>query len=89
MSEKTDVMITPGAARARGLGGPGLPAGHLLAAHPARLALPAVLAEQTIHLMSGQLDSGERTTKMEYKVLSGPFNAAQLERDLNSYAAEG
>jgi ubiquinone biosynthesis protein len=26
---------------------------------------------------------------MEYKVLSGPFNAGQLERDLNSHAAEG
>jgi hypothetical protein len=27
--------------------------------------------------------------KMEYKVLSGPFNAGQLERDLNRHAAEG
>ena len=26
---------------------------------------------------------------MEYKVLSGPFNAGELERDLNSHAAEG
>ena len=26
---------------------------------------------------------------MEYKVLSGPFNADQLERDLNGHAAEG
>ncbi len=26
---------------------------------------------------------------MEYKVLSGPFNAGELERDLNGYAAEG
>jgi len=26
---------------------------------------------------------------MEYKVLSGPFNAGQLERDLNSHAAQG
>jgi hypothetical protein len=39
--------------------------------------------------MPAQLDSGERTRKMEYKVLSGPFNAGQLERDLNSHAAEG
>jgi hypothetical protein len=26
---------------------------------------------------------------MEYKVLSGPFNAGELERDLNGHAAEG
>ena len=26
---------------------------------------------------------------MEYKVLSGPFNAGKLERDLNGHAAEG
>ncbi len=26
---------------------------------------------------------------MEYKVLSGPFTAGKLERDLNSHAAEG
>jgi hypothetical protein len=26
---------------------------------------------------------------MEYKVLSGPFNAGELERDLNRHAAEG
>ncbi len=26
---------------------------------------------------------------MEYKVLSGPFNAGELERDLNGRAAEG
>ena len=26
---------------------------------------------------------------MEYKVLSGPFDAVQLESDLNSHAAEG
>jgi len=26
---------------------------------------------------------------VEYKVLSGPFNAAKLERDLNGHAAEG
>ena len=26
---------------------------------------------------------------MEYKVLSGPFNAVKLERDLNSHAADG
>ena len=26
---------------------------------------------------------------MEYKVLSGPFNADKLERDLNGHAAEG
>ena len=26
---------------------------------------------------------------MEYKMLSGPFNAGQLERDLNGHAAEG
>lgn len=26
---------------------------------------------------------------MEYKVLSGPFDATQLERDLNDHAAEG
>jgi hypothetical protein len=26
---------------------------------------------------------------MEYKVLSGPFNAGQLERGLNGHAAEG
>lgn len=26
---------------------------------------------------------------MEYKVLSGPFNAAKLEKDLNSRAADG
>jgi hypothetical protein len=26
---------------------------------------------------------------MEYKVLSEPFNAGKLERDLNRYAAEG
>jgi Domain of unknown function (DUF4177) len=25
----------------------------------------------------------------EYKVLSGPFNAGKLERDLNGHAAEG
>lgn len=39
--------------------------------------------------MPAQLDSGERTRKMEYKVLGGPFNAGQLERDLNGHAAEG
>jgi hypothetical protein len=37
--------------------------------------------------MPAQLDSGERTRKMEYKVLSGPFNAGKLERDLNGHAA--
>jgi hypothetical protein len=26
---------------------------------------------------------------MEYTVLSGPFNAGKLERDLNGHAAEG
>ncbi len=26
---------------------------------------------------------------MEYKVLSGPFNACKLEKDLNGHAAEG
>jgi len=26
---------------------------------------------------------------MEYKVLSGPFNAGQLETDFNGHAAEG
>ena len=26
---------------------------------------------------------------MEYKVLSGPFNAGELESDLNGHAAEG
>ena len=26
---------------------------------------------------------------MEYKVLSGPFNVGELERDLNGHAAEG
>ena len=26
---------------------------------------------------------------MEYKVLSGPFNAGELERDLNGHAADG
>ena len=26
---------------------------------------------------------------MEYKVLSGPFNAGKLERDLNGHAADG
>jgi hypothetical protein len=26
---------------------------------------------------------------MEYKVLSGPFNAGKLERDLDGHAAEG
>ena len=26
---------------------------------------------------------------MEYKVLSGPFNAGELERDLNGHGAEG
>jgi hypothetical protein len=26
---------------------------------------------------------------MEYKVLSGPFNAGKLESDLNGHAAEG
>ena len=26
---------------------------------------------------------------MEYKVLSGPFNVGQLERDLNRHAAQG
>jgi hypothetical protein len=26
---------------------------------------------------------------MEYKVLSGPFNAGKLQRDLNGHAAEG
>jgi hypothetical protein len=26
---------------------------------------------------------------VEYKVLSGPFNAVKLESDLNSHAAEG
>ena len=26
---------------------------------------------------------------MEYKVLSGPFNARELERDLNGHAADG
>ena len=26
---------------------------------------------------------------MEYEVLSGPFNAGQLESDLNGHAAEG
>ena len=26
---------------------------------------------------------------MEYKVLSGPFNAAKLEKDLNSHATDG
>jgi len=26
---------------------------------------------------------------MEYKVLRGPFNAGELERDLNGHAAEG